>query len=117
MYNFFTKPNSEQNGFYYICDSDYNHIKNVLRLRIGEQIYVSCDGKSDLCEIHSFTDDTVIVKIIKQKAIDTSLPINLTLFQGLPKAEKLLYLLPRQTYILLELVYYRLVNKQKQFCL
>jgi 16S rRNA (uracil1498-N3)-methyltransferase len=61
----------------------------VLRLKIGDEIYISFNGKSDLCEISSFTEDCVMAKVIQENAIDTALPINLTLFQGLPKADKL----------------------------
>jgi 16S rRNA (uracil1498-N3)-methyltransferase len=89
MYNFFVDSEFYKNGEYHICGSDFNHVKNVLRMKIGERVLISCHDKSHLCEITSFTDDSVIVKVLEENALDTSLPISITLFQGLPKADKL----------------------------
>lgn len=89
MFNFFCKQNDRNGNCYLITGSDCNHIKNVLRMYIGDTILVSDKGQSHLCEIESITDDTVFAKIIKENYNDTSLPINIYLFQGLPKADKM----------------------------
>ena len=88
MYNFFTDCKPTDNTFR-ITDSDYNHIKNVLRMRIGEKLLVSHGGVNYLCEISEFLSDAIIVHIIKENYFDTSLPIKIHLFQGLPKSDKL----------------------------
>ncbi|MBR2385091.1 MAG: 16S rRNA (uracil(1498)-N(3))-methyltransferase [Clostridia bacterium] len=88
MYNFFTE-NTKINGKFHITGSDYNHAKNVLRMKKGEQFLVSQGGASHLCELEDFTDNSVIAKIIEENYQDTSLPIEIYLFQGLPKADKL----------------------------
>ena len=49
---------------------------------------VSFVGKSDLCEICSFDEDRVVLKLISANYICTELPIEITLFQGLPKSDK-----------------------------
>ncbi|MBQ8793972.1 MAG: 16S rRNA (uracil(1498)-N(3))-methyltransferase, partial [Clostridia bacterium] len=84
MYNFFVDNENKKDGRYFISGTDFNHIKNVLRMSIGEQFLVSCDDSSDLCEIESFETDTVVVKIIEQDYQSTNLPIKIHLFQGLP---------------------------------
>lgn len=89
MYNFFVDNENKKDGRYFISGTDFNHIKNVLRMSIGEQFLVSCDDHSDLCEIESFETDTVVVKIIEQDYQSTNLPIKIHLFQGLPKSDKL----------------------------
>ncbi|MBQ8427359.1 MAG: 16S rRNA (uracil(1498)-N(3))-methyltransferase [Clostridia bacterium] len=89
MFNFFSETASFNGGFYRLTGKNFNHVKNVLRLKTGEQILVSFGGKSDLCEITEFTQDEVLVKIIQENAIDSCLPIKITLFQGLPKSDKL----------------------------
>lgn len=89
MFNFFIEKPATQDEKYQITDKDYNHIKNVLRMRIGDKLYVSSNGKSDLCEICEFNENCAVVKIIEENALDSSLPINITLFQGLPKSDKL----------------------------
>ena len=89
MYNFFVESTAKKDGRYFIAGADYNHIKNVLRMNMGEQFLVSCEGVSDLCELESIESDTVVAKIIKPNYQSTNLPINIHLFQGLPKSDKL----------------------------
>lgn len=89
MYNFFVTNDNKKDNRYFISGDDFNHIKNVLRMTVGEQFLVSCDGISDLCEIESFESDTVVVKIIEENYQNTNLPIKIHLFQGLPKSDKL----------------------------
>ena len=69
--------------------SDYNHIKNVLRMNIGDTFLVSCEGESNLCRILDFEDNAVIAEVIEQNVNNTELPIKLYLFQGLPKGDKM----------------------------
>ena len=89
MYNFFVDENAIGLDGYEIVGKDYNHIKNVLRLKTGDDILVTFDGKSDLCCITAFTDTSVIVKIIKPDYQSTELPVSITLFQGIAKGEKM----------------------------
>ncbi len=89
MYNFFVKKENFLGDKVKIDGADFNHIKNVLRMKQGEQFLVSFDGKSSLCELDCFDDDCAIAKVIDKDFNDTSLPIELYLFQGLPKSDKL----------------------------
>ncbi len=89
MFNFFSKQNDRNGDCYIITGSDCNHIKNVLRMSVGDRFLISDDGQSHLCEIIYLENDTVTAKIIEENYNDTSLPINIYLFQGLPKADKM----------------------------
>ena len=89
MHNFFVNENQKQNNRFFINGTDFNHIKNVLRMSIGDTFLVSENGVSNLCEIESFESDTVVVKILQENFNDTSLPIKIYLFQGLPKGDKM----------------------------
>ncbi len=89
MFNFFVGETKKQGNTYFITDNDYNHIKNVLRMEIGEKLLVSVNGKSDLCEIEKFIDNTVVVKIIEENYHSTELETKIYLFQGLPKSDKM----------------------------
>ena len=51
MYNFFVDINNKKDNRYFISGADFNHIKNVLRMNIGEEFLVSCNGNSDLCRV------------------------------------------------------------------
>ena len=94
MYNFFVGKDSKKGERYFISGDDYNHIKNVLRMSEGDTFLVSCDGVSDLCKIAAFADGTVIADIEKQNYQNTNLPVKIHLFQGLPKSDKLEFIIP-----------------------
>ncbi len=89
MYNFFIEPNNKTEKGYQICGSDYNHIKNVLRMKVGDSLLVSCENKTHLCRIEEFADQMVVLFTLKENYLDTNLPIEICLFQGLPKSDKL----------------------------
>lgn len=89
MYNFFVESETKKDGRYFISGSDFNHIKNVLRMNVGDTLLVSCDNSSDLCKITDIESNTVIVEIVEKNYKNTNLPIEIHLFQGLPKSDKL----------------------------
>ena len=89
MFNFFVEETNRQGNTFYIYGSDFNHIKNVLRMREGEQILVSCKGVSNLCVIAGFDMDCIKAEITEENFQDTSLPVEIYLFQGLPKSDKM----------------------------
>ncbi len=91
MYNFFVKSEQIEESKVTIIGHDVNHIKNVLRMRVGEEICVS-DGLSNKeyrCGILSFEEDRIICQIRFILEEGEELPIKVTLFQGLPKGDKM----------------------------
>lgn len=73
-----------------ITGQDVNHIRNVLRLREGNEILVSDGNGTDYqCEICSVDSDQVICKITDVFRNAAELPVKITLFQGMPKADKM----------------------------
>lgn len=92
MYRFFVKPEQLTHSPVMIKGEDYNHIKNVLRLKIGESIYLS-DGtdREYECSISSYDiqNETVLAVITDVFAASRELPARLTLFQGYPKGDKM----------------------------
>lgn len=91
MYQFFVEPSQIQGNRIVILGKDVNHIKNVLRMRPGEEIAVSngTDGKEYRCGIEEIFEDEVVcsLRFIKEDALE--LPSKVYLFQGLPKADKM----------------------------
>ena len=71
MYNFFIKENQKQNDHYFIGGTDYNHIKNVLRMVVGDTFLVSENGVSNLCEIENFENDINLSKISEKYHFNT----------------------------------------------
>lgn len=89
MYNFFVNDDCRQGDRYIISGADHNHIKNVLRMKVGDTILISVNGKSDLCEIETIDNDEIIAPIIEEDYQNTELPLQIHLFQGLPKSDKM----------------------------
>ena len=89
MYNFFVDKSNVNNTTAVISGNDFNHIKNVLRMRVGDEFLISVDGVSSLCKLSAFENDSVIAEIIAENYLDTKLPIEIYLFQGLPKSDKM----------------------------
>lgn len=89
MYRFFVSENQIGEENVTITGSDVNHIKNVLRMKVGETILVS-DGNDNeyMCEITELTDN-VTAKIVDMNKESRELPIKVTLFQALPKSDKM----------------------------
>lgn len=91
MYQFFVEPSQIQDKKVIITGSDVNHIKNVLRLKPGEEIAVrnGVDGREYRCGIEEFAQDQVIcsLRFVKEEGVE--LPSKVYLFQGLPKADKM----------------------------
>ncbi len=88
MFNFFAKEKPE-NDYFIISGNDYNHIKNVIRLKENDKILVSFNGESRLCVIEAFDSDIAKARICDQERYCAELPVEIHLFQGLPKGDKM----------------------------
>ena len=96
MVQVFADLSAMQDGILSIGGNDYNHIKNVLRMHPGDQLAVrpDTDGNEEgsgeyLFEIVSFSESTVICRLLSVREAQTELPVRVLLFQGLPKADKM----------------------------
>ena len=90
MQHFFVDVSQVSEETIRIEGTDVNHMKNVLRMRIGEEVTVSDgQGKEYLCQVRDFEEEQVQLKIVETKASDAELPSKIYLFQGLPKQEKM----------------------------
>ena len=91
MYQFFIDPSMIDNNDIYIEGSDYNHIKNVLRMKKGEELALisSIDGKEYRCNIVDYEEDRVHLRVSFIKENNMELPVKIYLFQGLPKSDKM----------------------------
>lgn len=89
MFNFFVDESSRQGDRFRIVGSDYNHIRNVLRMQPGDTFLVSCCGTSSLCCLEQLEDNAVVAQILEEDYRNTELPVRFYLFQGLPKGDKL----------------------------
>lgn len=90
MHHFFVTPSQVMNGKIQIEGQDVNHMKNVLRMKIGEQVEIS-DGnnKKYICEVEEYDTESAWLNILEEREADTELVSKLYLFQGLPKSDKM----------------------------
>ena len=93
MYQFFVEPDQIDvaGKSVIIRGNDVNHIKNVLRMRPGEEVAVSngIDGREYRCGILALEEDCVRLELRFIKEDGVELPAKIYLFQGLPKADKM----------------------------
>ena len=91
MYDFFADSSAIGEKEIIIRGSDLNHMKNVLRLQIGEQICIheESTGKEYRCEIAGYEKDVAHLHIMWVEEANRELPSKIYLFQGLPKGDKM----------------------------
>jgi len=94
MYHFFVEKEQidENSGMLFIDGDNYNHIVNVLRMKVGDEISVSPidgDGRDYRYGIEEIKEGMLVAKLrfIKEDGLELSSKVYL--FQGLPKADKM----------------------------
>ena len=90
MNQFFVEPSQIQDKKIVITGKDVNHIKNVLRMKEGEEL-ICCDGngKEYICQVAELNREYVLVSVQKEQASANELSVRTVLFQGLPKKDKM----------------------------
>ena len=90
MQHFFVSPQQVKEEKIYVEGSDVNHIKNVLRMKLGEKLTVNDgEGWQYLCEVESYEADMAVLHIVEKSKAETELSSRIYLFQGLPKQDKM----------------------------
>jgi 16S rRNA (uracil1498-N3)-methyltransferase len=87
-----------ENGKAFLSGTDYKHIVKVLRMKEGDAITlfdqdsVEYEGK-----ISHVGSKEVVVDIISSRKVETDSPLRITLMQGLPKSDKMDYIIEKAT--------------------
>ena len=92
MQRFFVEPYQVQEEEHRITltGPDLNHMKNVLRMRIGEDVWISDGSEKEYhCTIEEFQEDSAVLHILYAQESQYELPSRIYLFQGLPKGDKM----------------------------
>lgn len=96
MPRFFINSNDIFDDSINIKGDDFNHIKKVLRLKCGEIVTLSDGmGKEYVAEIDQFGDGFVHTRIVESYDNTTEPPIKVTLYQGLPKSDKMDFIIQK----------------------
>ena len=106
MHAFFVSPEGE------ISKEEAKHAKSVLRLNVGEEIEaLDGTGRRFLAQITSLTENGGRAELLQELASNES-AVHITLYQGIPKAEKLELVTQKLT----ELGICRLVPVRMRYC-
>lgn len=90
MAKFFISNNLIKDNKIFLDGENANHIINSLRCKIGEEIEISSgDGYDYICKIEEINKNSVIAKIIDCFGNESEPKTKITLYQGLPKSEKM----------------------------
>ena len=90
MPRFFVNADRISDGIVTLVGDDAHHVSRSLRMAAGEQITV-CDGEGTeyQCELTAFLPDRVEARILSSEPTATEPPYRATVYQALPKGEKL----------------------------
>lgn len=90
MYRFFVEPSQIKDNQICISGSDVNHIKNVLRMKLKEEILISSgEDKEYTCYIEEIGEEEILAHIMYVQEAGYELSSKIYLFQGLPKSDKM----------------------------
>lgn len=113
MYRFYISEEQIAENEITIQGSDVNHIRNVLRLEEGDWV-IACNGqgKDYVSRIRSIEKEQVILWVEKVQDTGTELATKITLFQGIPKKEKMEFIIQKAV----ELGVYEIVPVMMKRC-
>lgn len=113
MHQFFVENHQIGKEYVTITGTDVNHIRNVLRMKVGEKIRVSDQGGSDyFCTIAEVGDDFVQADIVSIDENGTELPSKIYLFQALPKGDRMETVIEKAV----ELGVYEIIPVAMKYC-
>ena len=115
MHKFFVEENKIANNKAYINNSDYNHIVNVLRMKKGDNILITNISSNETFNsiIEEIRKDEIICNIVDKENREVELNVNIDLFQGLPKADKMEYIIQKAV----ELGVHKIVPVNMKYCI
>ncbi len=90
MHKFFVPFENIKGDTAYIEGDDVKHIYKVLRLEEGTNVCINnCEGNEYLGEITEINKKEVLVKIVEKLDTNNESPLDIYLYQGLPKSQKM----------------------------
>ncbi len=97
MPKFFVKEEQIEKDNIIIKGQDVNHIKKVLRAKIGDELQICNRNSGDnfLCDIEKINNEEILCKIKQKIEEKIESNIEVTIFQGLPKSDKMEYIIQK----------------------
>jgi 16S rRNA (uracil1498-N3)-methyltransferase len=90
MHKFFVQREFITEDTAIIEGDDVKHIYKVLRIETGDKVSINdCQGNEYLGDINEINKKQVIVNLLEKLPINNESPVNVHLYQGLPKSTKM----------------------------
>ena len=90
MHKFFTPKELINGDVAKIIGDDVKHIYKVLRISEGEKVTLNnCEGIEYLGRVKSVSKQEVLIEILENLELNNESNVNIYLFQGLPKSQKM----------------------------
>lgn len=87
---FYANKQDFNNKTVVLYDDEHNHIRNVLRMQVGDSIVIVCGDEFDyVCEILEINKSSTVAKIIKTEINKHNSKNMITVFQGLIRKENM----------------------------
>lgn len=97
MQRYFLENQYFKSGSVSFDEETAKHISKVMRMKPGAEIVV-CNKEAGGCYLAELSqEDPPLASIIRKEAKDPELPVNVTIAQGLPKADKLEHIIQKGT--------------------
>jgi 16S rRNA (uracil1498-N3)-methyltransferase len=97
MQRYFIEKECVQENIMSIHGDDARHMTKVMRMKAGDIVQCIVDGRTATCEITDFTNESVHVHVVEWIEESNELPIHVTIASGLPKGDKLEYIVQKST--------------------
>lgn len=96
MKRFFVNPDQIDENQIRMTGSDVSHIRQVLRMKKGDELWVSDGEKKEYhCVIQETGEEEILLEILYAQEPDYELPSRIYLFQGLPKGDKMEWIIQK----------------------
>ena len=96
MHRFFADERGIADGIAYLNAEDAGHALRVLRLEVGDEVELVCAPSRYLAQIDAAENGEVRLRVT-EKLRDTEAATRITLYQGLPKADKMEWIIQKST--------------------
>lgn len=98
MHQFFIESKLEAPEFVWIEGEDARHIERVLRMRVGELVYIVLNHQVQWQgEIEAFDSGRVQVALVEKMPAPEADPARIVLYQGIPKSDKMDWIVQKAT--------------------
>ena len=99
MQKFFVETNQIKENVIYMTGTDVHHIRKVLRYQVGDTIQIGNKQTKQtyLAVIEKCEKEEIVAKIVEEIENSKQSKIQIDLYQGLPKADKMEWIIQKTT--------------------